>query len=194
MAISLICSLFGYGAADNPLRRRLPNSGNAPPRNLSDAIDTPTADRTFQTAMSFAVETWTLFLTGASDDTNLPFFHITMSFLYYIAHYRMAMSLITDRLPWTVIAARLNKCKSAKHRSAPPRRLPEDYAMEGLFLSSSGWISSAYCQDVTEMSQEELEAEREWRVLCLGDDIAELGWQLRWDEAAGRYKDMRDQR
>ncbi|KAJ2982586.1 hypothetical protein NQ176_g1283 [Zarea fungicola] len=212
MAITLICSLMGYGATENPLALLLPvppatqNSLPLSGKNAGPVIDKETASQTFKDAYSFAMQTCGTVLQRKTDANVLPFFHTLMVFLYYVAQHPKAMSLIDSKLPWNLIVDILNDakpCLMSKPRmemegfprpppNEPLRPLPEDYAMRGLQLSADyfpkDWFSSDRLEEDEKMFElPSLGDERRQRVLWLARRISTLGKWMVWDKAADKF-------
>ncbi|KAM3546026.1 hypothetical protein ARSEF1564_001119 [Beauveria bassiana] len=214
IAISLICSLFGYGANTNPLKLSLPDSVcdvSAAPSGSSAAkaknvIDEETASRNFDFAASFAMQTCNIVFRRKADINVLPFLHIMMLFLHYVAQHDKAMSLIQDQVPWRRIVDVLNEARPAllsKPRMAnksfprpppnePLRPLSEDYALRGLGLSKDyfpdDWFSSDKLEEDEKMFEPpSLGDERRQRILWLGRQMCNLGKWLDWEESSKRF-------
>ncbi|OAA54897.1 hypothetical protein ISF_08168 [Cordyceps fumosorosea ARSEF 2679] len=208
-AISLICSLVGYGAPSNPLQQSLPQpvAGDAN-GSLGDKkdIDGDMAKDKFETTRTFVMQTCNIVLRRKSDPNCLPFSHTVLVFLYYVAQHPKAMSLIEDEFPWTRVADLLNEAYPAlmsaprmadKNFPRPPaneplRPLPEDYGMRGFALSRDyfpkDWFSSEQIEDEEKMFEPpSLGDERRQRVLWLGRRICELGNWLKWNEKTCRF-------
>lgn len=181
MAISLICSLLGYGATTNPLQLALsagkvdagkvdaPATPALDPAAAKNFIDEATAAKTFKSARSFAMQTCDIIFWRKADINCLPFFHTIMVFLYYLAQHPKAMSLVADQIPWKRIADVLNEAHPAlmskprmahaefprPPRNEPLRPLPEDYGMRGLELAKNyfpqDWFSSEKIEDDEKM-------------------------------------------
>ncbi len=164
-AISLICSLLGYGATSNtlklslpaierdepPARRLLPAAKNDMDQDTANNDDKDTAGKKFETAKSFAMQTCSIVFWRKADINALPFFHTILVFLYYLAQHRNAMQLIENEVPWSRVVGVLNaaypvlisKARMEDEKfprppfNEPLRPLPEDYAMRGLELSKN---------------------------------------------------------
>ncbi|OAQ99162.1 hypothetical protein LLEC1_01234 [Akanthomyces lecanii] len=213
MAISLICSLLGYGATTNPLQKALPASKVGAPVALAldpaaakNVVDEDTALERFKTARSFAMRTCDIVFWRKADINCLPFFHTIMVFLYYLAQHPKAMELVAEKVPWRRVADVLNEACPAlmsKPRMAnakfprppmnePLRPLPEDYGMRGLELSKNyfppDWFSSKKIEDDEKMFEPpSLGDERRQRLLWLGRRICGLGEWIAWDEDSARF-------
>ncbi|OAA65080.1 hypothetical protein LEL_10527 [Akanthomyces lecanii RCEF 1005] len=214
IAISLICSLLGYGATTNPLKVALlanekadaPATPALDPAATKNVIDDATAAKTFKTARSFVMQTCDIVFWRKADINCLPFFHTIMVFLYYLAQHPKAMSLVADHVPWKRVADVLNEAYSAlmsKPRMAnaefprPPRNEPlrplaEDYGMRGLELAKNyfpqDWFSSKKIEDDEKLFEPpSLGDERRQRLLWLGRRMCSLGNWIAWDEGASRF-------
>ncbi|KAM3558041.1 hypothetical protein MY1884_000157 [Beauveria asiatica] len=214
IAISLICSLVGYGANTNPLKLSLPDGvcdvGAAPSgssaANAKKVIDEETALRNFDTAASLTMQACNIVFRRKADVNVLPFLHTMMVFLHYVAQHDKAMSLIQDQVPWRRIVDVLNEALPAlisKPRMAnksfprpppnePLRPLPEDYAMRGLGLSKDyfpdDWFSNDKIEDDERMFEPPSRGdERRQRLLWLGRQMCSLGEWFDWEESSKRF-------
>lgn len=210
--ISLICSLFGYGATTNPLKLALSASESSTETPLvnnpkaKNVVNKEIAERTFTEAKSFAMETIDLIFRREEDVNILPFFHTIMVFMHYVTQHPEAISMIQDDFPWKRTVDLLNASKPAlmsKSRmeeegfprppaNEPLRPLPEDYAMRGLAMSKyyfpEKWFSSDKLDDDEKMFElPSLADERRQRVLWLGRRIAHLGKWIQWDASSEEF-------
>uniref|UniRef100_A0A4E9EJC7 DNA/RNA-binding domain-containing protein n=1 Tax=Gibberella zeae TaxID=5518 RepID=A0A4E9EJC7_GIBZA len=206
IAITLTCSLLGYGAESNVLMRAIFNMPKG--RDITadgSSISDITLDKNFKDAYKFGVATIETVLTRHQDANTLPFLHTILVFIRYMTRNPAAMRHLENDFPWAPTATMLNFllafCKPGykvqshttlfdHHQLKSP--LPEDFAMRGL-LYSEGYPPKESFENVGIDADErylELESmteERTHRVLSLGFSIAHSGRWLIWDEATSQF-------
>ncbi|TQV90027.1 Telomerase-binding protein EST1A [Cordyceps javanica] len=212
IAISLICSLLGYGDPNNPITKELPKPKEKSPhqdetRNAAgNSVAEKTAQLQFESARPFVMKTCDIVFRRKADINALPFFHTILVSLYYIAQRPKAIAFIEKEFPWTRVVEVLNEAYPAlmskprmasetfprPPRNEPLRPLPEDYAMRGLALSEKyfppDWFSSDKLEDDEKMFEPpSLGDERRQRLLWLGRRICSVGNWFEWDEGSSRF-------
>ncbi|XWX00704.1 hypothetical protein V2A60_008725 [Cordyceps javanica] len=212
IAISLICSLLGYGDPNNPITKELPKPKEKSPhqdetRNAAgNSVAEKTAQLQFESARPFAMKTCDIVFRRKADINALPFFHTILVSLYHIAQRPKAIAFIEKEFPWTRVVEVLNEAYPAlmskprmasetfprPPRNEPLRPLPEDYAMRGLAFSEKyfppDWFSSDKLEDDEKMFEPpSLGDERRQRLLWLGRRICSVGNWFEWDEGSSRF-------
>lgn len=208
MAISLVCSLLGYGMPTSPLMQALAAGQVDEKAALSadNVMSTDPAEEKFETLRKFGMQTCSIVFRRKADINALPFFHIVLVFLYHVAQHPKAMALLENEFPWTRVVDVLNEARPAlisKPRMAnekfprppsnePLRPLPEDYAMRGLGLAKDyfppDWFSSDKIEEDEKLFEPpSLGDERRQRLLWLGRRICSLGDWFGWDEGSNCF-------
>ncbi|KPA39429.1 hypothetical protein FLAG1_07705 [Fusarium langsethiae] len=206
IAISLACSLLGYGAESNVLMRAISKK----PEETDDAmggsaISEIMPDEKFKPALKFGASTIKTVINRWGDTNTLPFLHTILVFMNYMTQYPAAMNHLEDKFPWKLAALMLNSilgsCQPGyrvqSHIPLPekdqlPRPLPEDFAMRGLLYSEdyvpNEWFHNEKIdEDEKYFELASMAEERRGRILSLGCSIATSGNWLIWDEATSQF-------
>ncbi|KAM3533734.1 hypothetical protein MY4038_003049 [Beauveria bassiana] len=208
IAISLICSLLGYGSPTNPLKQSIPAGQDDGSAALSNKFttDDETAKKQFENTRAFVMKTCDIVFRRKSDINALPFFHTILVFLYYVAQHPRAIALIEDEFPWKRLVDVLNEAFSAllskprmanesfprPLRNEPLCPLPEDYALRGFAFSKgyfpADWFSNEKLEDAEKMFEPpSLGDKRRQRLHWLGHQICSLGTWIKWNTGSSRY-------
>ncbi|KGQ02488.1 hypothetical protein BBAD15_g12300 [Beauveria bassiana D1-5] len=208
IAISLICSLLGYGSPTNPLKQSIPAGQDDGSAALSNKFttDDETAKKQFENTRAFVMKTCDIVFRRKSDINALPFFHTILVFLYYVAQHPRAIALIEDEFPWKRLVdvlneafpALLSKPRMANESFPRPLRneplcpLPEDYALRGFAFSKgyfpADWFSNEKLEDAEKMFEPpSLGDKRRQRLHWLGHQICSLGTWIKWNTGSSRY-------
>ncbi|EJP69821.1 uncharacterized protein BBA_00690 [Beauveria bassiana ARSEF 2860] len=208
IAISLICSLLGYGSPTNPLKQSIPAGQDDRSAALSNKFttDKETAKKQFENTRAFVMKTCDIVFRRKSDINALPFFHTILVFLYYVAQHPRAIALIEDDFPWKRLVdvlneaypALLSKPRMANETFPRPLRneplcpLPEDYALRGFAFSKgyfpADWFSNEKLEDAEKMFKPpSLGDKRRQRLHWLGHQICSLGTWIKWNTGSSRY-------
>ena len=166
----------------------------------------------FRKALLFFVEILDAVIERSWDDNALPFLHTTLVFLFHVSSFEAAMQYIEgkvywkSKIPWKRIAQMMNifveKCEKANfepqlhgkeipppHKGETLRRLPEDYAMQGLIWSEKvypkDWLGGEI-QDEKEkyINLPSMAMVRLERMLWLGKQMCNC---LIWDDATRQF-------
>ncbi|TQW01653.1 hypothetical protein IF2G_10850 [Cordyceps javanica] len=169
IAISLICSLLGYGVPNNPIKKELPISKEKP---CQDNDNAKKAAR------------------NTVDDTAHPkaIAHIEKEFPW-----ARVVDVLNEAYPALMSKPRMaNETFPRPPRNEPLRPLPEDYAMRGLEISNKyfplDWFSSDKLEDEEKRFEPpSLGDERRQRLLWLGRRICSVGNWFEWDEGSSQF-------
>jgi len=107
MAISNCMALMSYGNENNALAQFIKSTTGI--KNNTSAVQTPvTADLVFQDAMKLFHKTAQLHFGHKGNLNVLPYVHVTLVFLQYMADIEGALHLISLNFPWKDLCAMLN--------------------------------------------------------------------------------------
>ncbi|KAG7424480.1 hypothetical protein Forpi1262_v014587 [Fusarium oxysporum f. sp. raphani] len=205
-AISLACSLLGYGAESNVLMQAISKKPEETDVTVDgNTISEAVPDGTFDLALDFATKTIEKAFKHQGDIHTLPFVHCILVFMNHMTQYPAAISCLEDKVPWKYIAFMLNtllescepRYEIQRHFYLPrknqlPRPLPEDFAMRGLLYSEDYFPNDWFQNDNRDDDEMYFELpsaseERKNRIISLGCRIATSGKWLRWNEEARQF-------
>ncbi|KAF5251398.1 hypothetical protein FANTH_3504 [Fusarium anthophilum] len=207
VAISLSCSLLGYGAGSNILMRAMSKK----PEETDVTVDgntnpEATPDETFKLALDFATRTISRVLYRWGDTNTLPFVHSILVFMNHMTQYPAAISHLEDAYPWKLTSIMLNTLLLSRepgheirgHFRLPekdqlPHPLPEDFAMRGLLYAEDYFPNEWFSNDKIDEDEKYFELpsvseERKGRILSLGYRIASSGNWLLWNEKTRQFE------
>src|SRR5438552_4052512 len=105
-------SLVSYGSEDNVILRNI--KPQRPDDTLGDvAMDGATLNQdspgeVFELAVAFANQTHEIVLRRFGDPNVLPYFHVTMVFIYHVSFFPAAIALLEKNFPWKLVSLMLN--------------------------------------------------------------------------------------
>ncbi|RGP79609.1 hypothetical protein FLONG3_2357 [Fusarium longipes] len=206
IAISLACSLLGYGAESNVLMRAISKKPEETDVAMDgSAISEAMPDEKFKLALEFGVSTIKIVVNRWGDTNTLPFLHTILVFMDYMTRYPAAMNHLEDEFPWKLTALMLNSllgsCEPgykvqnripSQDKDQSPRPLPEDFAMRGLLYSEDYLPNEMFSNDKIDEDEKYFELasmaeERRDRILSLGCSIATSGSWLIWNEETNQF-------
>ncbi|KAM0364071.1 hypothetical protein ACHAPK_010981 [Fusarium culmorum] len=205
-AISLTCSLLGYGAESNILMRAISKKPEETDVAMGGStISEAMPDEKFKSALKFGVSTIETVVSCCGNLNTLPFLHTIMVFMNYMTRYPAAMNHLEDEFPWKLTALMLNSLliscgpgyKVQRQIPLPdkdqsPRPLPEDFAMRGLlytenYIPNDWFHKEKIDEDEKYFERASMAEERRNRIFSLGCCIATSGSWLIWDETTNQF-------
>ncbi|GAB0134797.1 epichloenin A synthetase [Epichloe bromicola] len=211
VGISLSCLLLDFGNEANPLMRAISGrdgegdgENDTPMSGSSEATAEPNS--TFDTAISFAEQTYKIVIERWGDKNTLPCLHTTLVFYLFMTQRPAAMKHLEDKFPWKLTSVLLNyllrTCDFAlridttdfpgPEKKEPPHPLPEDYAMRGLIYAEDYFPRNWFDNDKIDDDEKYFEPastkdKRCERILWIGRMIARHGNWLLWDAATRQF-------
>ena len=166
--------------------------------------DKPTPSEVFNEASKFAEECDAIISRRFGDPNVLPYLHVRLSFIKFIAGNEAAMAYIQYMFPWTLVALMLNslsinvqnhvRIESEEFPRPSDRPLPEDWSLRGLLwtdkLYPSDWHASENCHvddDEKTFELASMTEQRKERLLWLGYHIAAHGKWLTYDKQSKQF-------
>lgn len=211
---------MSYGKEDNEIQVAI--NLPSPDESVEMAVDTagPSGtkpEKSCAAASRLAQCTFGVIFRRIEDNNVLPFVHVIMVFVYHLAHFPNAVSLIEDNIPWELLSVLLNSLLQSyreynrlhsddfprQAKEVAPRPLPEDFAMKGLVWVDkyfpNNWFSNGKIDDDEKyFEMASMSEERRERILWLGYRIANHGKWLVYDDklhkfqAGGKYQGITD--
>ncbi|KAF5696190.1 Telomerase-binding EST1A [Fusarium globosum] len=207
IAITISCSLLGYGAISNaPMRAISKKPEETDITGDGSAISEAIPDDTFKLALDFATRAISRVLYRWGDTNTLPFLHSILVFMNHMTQHPAAISHLEDVYPWKLTSIMLNNlllsCEAGyeirdqfrlPEKGQLPHPLPEDFAMRGLIYAEdyfpNGWFSNDKIdEDEKYFELPSVSEERKSRILSLGYRIASSGNWLLWNEKTRQFE------
>jgi hypothetical protein len=200
IAVANSVAMVGFAAKDNILMKALASVGgneDVAMANTSEAVSQSTM--TFRNAQRLGNATTEIVLERVGDPNVLPFIHVTLVFMFFMARHSAAMNLLQAEFPWKSLAIMLNTILGSfptpdriADESFPvlekddPRPFPEDFAVRGLLWTEGYFPIDFFTKkkiDEEEKYHERasMTSQRKERILWLACRIAALGPWLIYD-------------
>ncbi|KAK2021895.1 hypothetical protein LX32DRAFT_645989 [Colletotrichum zoysiae] len=203
IAIALGCAMLEYGSESNPIVMAIKTS-SADDADVQMEDKETSATPKFLKALNFAILTHDVIFSRREDPSVIPYFHVTLSFLYHMSHFPIAMRCIESKMSWKLISLMLNsllkECASVDRIESEdfprsdhegPRPLPEDFAQRGLLWVDKyypdDWFSSKLDDDEKYFEVASMTMERQERCLWLGCRLASSGNWLTYDKTTRQF-------
>lgn len=209
IGISLACSLLGFGEEKNVLMRAISQRPEEADVAMAEEGVTEKSPReNFDSALSFAIETWSVVIQRWGDLNTLTCHHTMLVFLLHMSRYPAAMAHIEHKLPWKLISIMLNylldttdyrpklEDQDGENSFAAPkndahRPLPDDYALRGLIYAEEYLPPSMFPKDFDEdekyIEMSSMADDRVKRILWIGCKIARSRTWLIWDAGNNEF-------
>ncbi|KAH8180159.1 est1 DNA/RNA binding domain-containing protein [Sarocladium implicatum] len=208
IGISLSCSLLGFGDEKNVLMRTIKQKPEETDVTMEETPAETSSREKFETALSFAIQTWSIVIRRWGDLNVLGCHHTMLVLLLHMSRYPAAMAYIEDKIPWKLISVMLNylletteyrpKLEASEMEDAfkapandSHRPLPDDYALRGLIYAEEYLPKSMFPEDLDEdekyIELSSMADDRVKRILWIGCKIARARTWLIWDAAEGRF-------
>ncbi|KAK0392861.1 hypothetical protein NLU13_2355 [Sarocladium strictum] len=203
------CSLLGFGDEKNILMRAITQRsddgyGVATEENSTEVL----RRETFEAALSFAVEAWSIVIQRWGDVNTLACHHTMLVFLLHLSRFPAAMAHVEKKLPWKLISIMLNylldttqyrpklEDSDGENTFAAPkndshRPLPDDYALRGLIYAEDylpkGMFPVDFDEDEKYIEMSSMAEDRVKRILWIGCKIARSRTWLVWDAGNNEF-------
>jgi hypothetical protein len=206
IAVANSVAMVGFAATDNVLMKAVSPGEEAEDVSMTNKSEAVSQSMTiFKNARHLSNATTEIALERVGDPNVLPFIHVTLVFMYFMARHSAAMNLLEAEFPWRSLTIMLNtilgsfpKSDRITDKSFPvlkkddPRPFPEDFAVRGLL-----WTEGYFPEDFftkKKIDEEEkyherasMTTQRKERILWLACRIASLGTWLTYNSEKNRF-------
>ncbi|CAG8955760.1 hypothetical protein HYFRA_00011627 [Hymenoscyphus fraxineus] len=191
IAVANCVAMVGFAAKENVLMKIIsPVDEDVAMANTSETMAQSMA--AFKSAERLSNATTEIILERVGDPNVLPFIHVTLIFMLFVARHPAAMDLLAPKFPWKSLAIMLNTILGAyqtpgriEDASFPvleqddPRPFPEDFAVRGLLWTEGYFTDDFFTKkkiDEEEKYHERasMTSQRKERILWLACRIADL--------------------
>ncbi|KAI0191349.1 hypothetical protein F4808DRAFT_476137 [Astrocystis sublimbata] len=200
IGIAKCCALLSYGKEDNVIMKSIQTSDETPDHSAQTNTLTPNSEN----SLRFIMGTHELVFRRLGDPNVLPYVHVVIVFISYIARFPGAMAHLEKRFPWKLLSLILNsllvsyqdykRIKSTefpRESNDPPRPLPEDFALRGLLWVDHypvDWFSNEKIDDDEKFFEMPSMTDiRKERILWLAYRTAQAGSGLVYKEGANQF-------
>ena len=212
IAIANSVAMLSFASKDNILMKALlpsPKEGEDVQMIGDSSSVSPQLLVTFHHAQNLANSTADIVLQRIGDPNVLPFIHVTLVFMLFMARRPAAMEYLQAEFPWERLSTMLNTLFSHKDQSQKEdgpsqkdriqkedfpqpdkkddaRPFPEDFAMRGLLWAENYFPDKWFIQEKTDEEEKyheraSMTAQRKERILWLAYRIASLGSWITFD-------------
>ncbi|RDL41591.1 TPR-like protein [Venustampulla echinocandica] len=196
IAIANYVAMLGFAAKDNPVMRAI--SPSEEEVEVSQIAESP-AVISFRNAQRLSNSTSEIILNRVGDPNVLPFIHVILIFMRFMADSPDAMGLLEADFPWESLVRMLNtllgpyqtrsRIESSEfpipEQSDDPRPFPEDFAVRGLLWVENyfpaQWFEKKVDEEEKYHERASMTAQRKERILWLACRIANLGPWIVYD-------------
>lgn len=201
IGIALGCSLLEYGSESNVIMRTIKSGARADePDTAMQGVEAAAPSQKFLDALDFTCRTHDVVFRRFGDPSVTPYLHVTLSFLYHLSKFPVAMAHIESKIPWKLISLMLNTLVGTcsrfdkieneafpRNEKESPRPLPDDFAQRGLLWVEkyypADWFTGAKIDDEEKYFEvASMMEERQDRCLWLGNRLASSGAWLTYDK------------
>ncbi|KAF4870055.1 Telomerase-binding protein EST1A [Colletotrichum siamense] len=201
IGIALGCSLLEYGSESNVIMRTIKSGARADePDTAMQGVEAAAPSQKFLDALDFTCRTHDVVFRRFGDPSVTPYLHVTLSFLYHLSKFPVAMAHIESKIPWKLISLMLNTLVGTcsrfdkieneafpRNEKESPRPLPDDFAQRGLLWVEkyypADWFTAAKIDDEEKYFEvASMMEERQDRCLWLGNRLASSGAWLTYDK------------
>jgi hypothetical protein len=172
----------------------------------NSSISEVSPGKPFTDALELSLRTYDIVLRRFGDTNILPFFHVTLSFMYYMSQQKAGLAYLKDKYPWKLTALMLNsilntfssysKIESEEfprlEKEELPRPLPEDFAQRGLLWTEKYFPADWFNNDKLDDDEKYFEVPsmtdiRKERCLWIGVQLSGVGDCLVYDKTARQF-------
>lgn len=184
-----------------------PTTENDVPMEGSDDRALPAPSNIFGVASGFVKDCDSLVFRRYADNSVLPYVHVRLAFMFYMATKPLAMEHLERHFPWSVVVLMLNSLLHGfqhfdriqsqefprpSERKPNERPLPEDWDLRGLLWTDSlfptDWFDNRVDEDEKSFELPSMTDTRRERVLWLGWNLASHGKWLIYDDESKQFK------
>ena len=196
IAVANSVAMLGFASKENVLMQAVTESSTYEPDvEMAGTVtdDISISMKSFQNAQRLSNSTLKIVLHRIGDPNVLPFIHVTLVFMFYMAQRPRAMRLLGADFPWEALTVMLNtllfRYSTTLRIESPEFPLPvkddvrpftEDFAMRGLLWAEKYFPEKWFSNDRLDDEEKYLEVasmtdDRKERILWLACRIANLG-------------------
>ncbi|KAL2062098.1 hypothetical protein VTL71DRAFT_6364 [Oculimacula yallundae] len=210
IAVANIVAILGFASKENPVMQAIAetSANEADVDMVGDATNEPAVEivfddglamKSFERARQLSNETLEIVLHRIGDPNVLPYIHVTLVFMYYLARHPRAMKLLEASFPWQSLTVMLNTLLAPYSTQAriestefplpvrgDARPFPEDFALRGLLCADEYYPESWFANEKIDDAEKYLEVasmtdDRKERILWLACRVAKLGGNMTYD-------------
>lgn len=186
----------GQGTANVIITTILPElDGDTSMEDASDA-DKPTPSKVFGQAAELNKSTDSIVFRRYGDPNILPYLHVRLAFMLFMAAKDSAMRYLENSFPWNLLVPMLNslstqfkhheRIESEEFPQSSARPLPDDWSLRGLLWTEKLYPSDWFSNDKVDDDEKTFELpsmteDRKERVLWLGYKLASYGKWIKYD-------------
>ncbi|KAL5325165.1 hypothetical protein ACEPPN_006288 [Leptodophora sp. 'Broadleaf-Isolate-01'] len=204
IAVANSVAILGFASKDNPVVQAMTETPAGEP-DVEMSGDDSLAMTSFQRAQHLSNETLEIVFHRIGDPNVLPFIHVTLVFMYYLARHPRAMKLLEASFPWQSLTVMLNTLLAPYSTQAriestdfplpikdDVRPFPEDFAMRGLLWADGYFPEKWFSNDKIDDAEKYLEVasmtdDRKERILWLAYRLSSLGEWINYDSDSRRF-------
>lgn len=212
IAISNCNSLLEYGkteansqgGANFAMTAVLPESDGDTIMEDSDTneVKPPVLSNVFSEAVELNKNSDTIILRRYGDLNILPYLHVRLAFMHFMASKESAMMYLEDSFPWALLVLMLNtlsthfkhhdRIESKDFPRSSDRPLPDDWSLRGLLWTDKLYPSDWFSNDKVDDDEKTFELpsmteDRKERVLWLGCRLAAYGKWMTYDKETKQF-------
>ncbi|KAH7418735.1 hypothetical protein BKA64DRAFT_590854, partial [Cadophora sp. MPI-SDFR-AT-0126] len=205
IAVANSVAMLSFASKDNPVIQAMTKNLTGEADVDITGNDSP-AVKSFERAKYLSNETLEIVLHRIGDPNVLPFIHVTLVYVYYLAKHPLAIKLLEASFPWQSMTVMLNTLLALYSTQAriestdfplpikddDIRPVPEDFAMRGLLWADGYYPKEWFASDKIDDAEKYLEKasmtdDRKERILWLACRIASLGDWINYDSESKRF-------
>ncbi|KAF4632065.1 hypothetical protein G7Y89_g6064 [Cudoniella acicularis] len=200
IAVANSVAMLGFASPENLLMKVISSQADREDVSMEESFDATSEPMvSFKHAQHLSNASTKIVLDRVGDPNVLPFIHITLIFMLFMAHHAGAMAFLQADFPWTELAIMLNTLLGSYENSDrimsetfplpekdDPRPFPEDFAVRGLLWAENyfpfDWFTKKKIDEEEKYHERpSMTAQRKERILWLACRICALGPWLSFD-------------
>lgn len=207
IAVANSVGMLTFASKDNPLMQAISDKSAETDTEMAGTAQETIAKsvKSFELAQGLSNETLDVVLGRIGDPNVLPFIHVTMVFMHYMACHPRAMALLAPSFPWAKLAILLNTLLApyktpgrieSKEFPLPikddVRPFPEDFAMRGLLWADGYYPEKWFANEKIDDEEKHMEVasmtdDRKERIMWIACRICDLGGWLTYSHDHNKF-------